>query len=239
MFKSLFGKKEKQAEPPKGGPIPPVLLQLRETLYTSASLDPFVARLQPEAVSTAPWSNFAAANKALKAGDNTTAISQLKEITNTPGLNTRIYLQAWHTLVSLGEQPVESLRGYTQGVVIENHMQHGLDIVAAYADHTARYWNYSGTGVVWDARDPEIDKLIDNLLSVGFEISKRIGIGLRDTPAIPKPEHIHVFIMAYDGSTIGTGGFENLSKDPMGNAAITAGINLMQALIKKQKDSGR
>jgi len=235
MFKSLFGKKDKPAQPPQPAPIPPVLLQLRETLYTNSTLDPFVSRLQPDALSTAPWSNFVAANKALKAGDNASAISQLREITNMPGLDTRTYLQAWHTLVTLGEQPVESLRGYTQGVVIENHMKHGLDIVAAYADHTARYWNYSGTGVVWEARDPEIDKLIDNLLGVGFEISKRIGIGLRDTPLIPKPEHIHIFIMAYDGSTIGTGGYENLAKDPMGNAAITAGINLMQALIKKQK----
>jgi hypothetical protein len=235
MFKSLFGKKEKKVEPPKAASIPPVLLQLRESLYTNASLEPFIARVQVDALSTQPWSNFVAASQALKAGNNSLAIVQLKEIVNTQGLDTRIYLQAWHTLTSLGELPDESLRGCTQGVVIENHMPHGLDIVAAYADHTARYWNFSGSGVVWEARDPEIDNLITNLLNVGFEISKKIGIGLRDTLPVPKMGNIRVFIMSYDGSTFGEGGFEDLSKDPMGNAAISAGINLMQALIKKQK----
>jgi hypothetical protein len=235
MFKSLFGKKEKPAPPPMPAPIPSVLLQLRETLYTNASLEPFLSRVQGD-MSVAPWLHFVTANQALKEGNNTKSIAHLKEIVRTPGYDTRIYLQAWHTLTSLGELPEESLRGRLQGVVIENHMVHGLDIVAAYADHSARYWNYSGTGVVWEARDPEIDKLIDDLFTVGQEISKRIGIGLRDIPAVPNPGCIHIFIMSYDGSTIGTGGFENLSKDPMGNAAIGAGINLMQGLIRKQQE---
>lgn len=235
MFKSLFGKKEKKPEPPQPAPIPPILLQLRQTLYTNASLGPFLSRVQGD-MSVAPWSHFVTANQAQKEGNTAKAIAYLKEIVRTPGYDTRIYLQAWHTLTSLGELPEESLRGRVQGVVIENHMTHGLDIVAAYADHTARYWNYTGTGVVWEARDAEIDKLIDDLFSVGQEISKRIGIGLRDIPAIPNPGCIHVFIMAYDGSTIGTGGFENLSKDPMGNAAISAGVNLMQGLIRKQQE---
>jgi hypothetical protein len=234
MF-SLFGKKDKTVVEKTQGGIPPVLLELRETLYTRASLDPFLARLQDDAKSAFPWSNFFAANQALKDGDKAGAISQLKQVVGTQGLNTRIYLQAWHTLVSLGELPVETLRGYTQGVVIENHMDQGLDIVAAYSDNTARYWNYTGTGIVWDARDPEIDKLVFELLKVGFEITKRIGIGLRDAPPVPEKGYLRIFIMAYDGSAVGEGRFEQLSKDPMGNTAINAGVNLMNGLIKKQR----
>ena len=237
MFSSLFGKKDKkETEKPQGG-IPPVLLQLRETLYTRASLDPYLARVQEDAKSAFPWSNFVAANQAIKDGNNAQAISQLRQIVDTQGVETRIRLQAWHILSSLGEQPVESLRGYTQGVVIENHMDNGLDIVAAYSDNSARYWNYSGSGVIWDARAPEIDKLVFEVLKVGFEISKRIGIGLRDAPSVPEKGFLRIFIMAYDGSTVGEGRFDQLSKDPMGNAAITAGLNLMNGLIKKQKES--
>ena len=234
MF-SLFGKKDKKAVEKTQGGIPPVLLELRETLYTRASLDPFLARLQDDAKSAFPWSHFFAANQALKDGDNAGAISQLKQVVGAQGLNTRIYLQAWHTLVSLGELPVETLRGYTQGVVIENHMDQGLDIVAAYSDNTARYWNYTGTGIVWDARDPEIDKLVFELLKIGFEITKRIGIGLRDTPPVPERGYLRIYIMAYDGSAVGEGRFEQLSKDPMGNTAINAGVNLMNGLMKKQR----
>lgn len=237
MF-SLFKKKDKP-ENPQGG-IPPVLLDLRKTLYSNESLDPFLARKQTDSNSAFPWSNFIAANQALKENNKDKAISQLKEIVGTTqGLETRIRLQAWHTLVSLGELPVETLRGYTQGVVMENHTDKGLDIVAGYVDNSARYWNYAGTGVIWDARDPEIDKLIFNLLSVGFEITKRIGVGLRDTPPVPEKGFIRFFIMAYDGSTVGEGRFDQLSKDPMGRVAIDAGFKLMTALMKKQKDKNQ
>lgn len=233
MF-SLFKKKD-QAQPQ--GEIPPVLLELRKTLYTNASLDPFLARLQDDAESVFPWRNFVTANEAWKEGDKDKAISQLKEIVGTTeGLDTRIRLQAWHTLVSLGELPVETLRGYTQGIVMENHTNKGLDIVAAYADYSARYWNHAGTGVIWDARDREMDQLIFNLLSVGFEITKRIGVGLRDAPPVPEKGRIRFFIMAYDGSTVGEGIYEQLNKDPMGRVAIDAGLKLMTALMKKQKN---
>lgn len=230
MF-SLFGKKK---EEPEANALP-MLLELRESLYTRASLEPFLARVQGDVLSTFPWSNFVAANQALKDGDKAQAINCLKEIAGSQlGLETRIRLQAWHTLVSLGELPVPNLRGYTQGVLIENHTEKGLDITAGFVDNTARYWDHTGAGVVWQARDPQIDKLIFNLLSVGFEITKRIGVGLRDTPPVPEKGNIRIFVMAYDGSTVGEGRFDQLSKDPMGIAAIAAGNNLMKALMAKR-----
>lgn len=236
MF-SLFGKKDKKPQQKPQDVIPPVLLALRETLYSNSSLEPIISRIKDDSKTIFPWSNFVSANQALKDGDNAKAISQLKQIAETQGLNTRIYLQAWHTLVSLGEVPLETLRGYTQGVIVENHMDQGLDIVAAYADYTARYWNYTGTGIVWEARDPEIDKLVFNLLSVGFEITKRIGVGLRDTPPVPQKGYVRIYVMAYDGSTLGEGLYDQLSKDQMGAAAIGAAFNLMTGLIQKQKNS--
>jgi hypothetical protein len=229
-----FFKKKDTVQPSQGG-IPPVLLDLRKTLYTNTSLDPMLARIQEDSKSVFPWRNFVAANEALKEGNTDGAISQLKEIVGAEGLETRIRLQAWHTLVALGEMPVETLRGYTQGVVIENHTAKGLDIVAAYSDYSARYWNHAGGGVIWDARDPDIDQLMVNLLSVGFEITKRIGVGLRDTLPVPPQGNIRVFIMAYDGSTVGEQPYEQLSKDPMGRVAIDAGSKLMKGLMKKQK----
>jgi hypothetical protein len=212
-----------------------MLYDLRETLYTRASLDPFLAWLKEDSKSAFPWSNFFEANEAIKAGDNARAIPLLKQIVEKEGLNTRIYLQAWHTLRSLEEWPPESQRGYLQGVVVENHMDHGLDIVAAYRDYTARYWNYSGTGVVWEARDREIDQLVVGLLAVGDAIMKQIGLGQHETPPVPEKGYLRIYLMAYDGSCFGHGLFEQLSRDKMGNAAIGAAINLMNGLTKKKE----
>lgn len=230
MF-SFFKKKENDSQ----GGIPQVLLELRKTLYTNASLDPLVAGLPDEARSSFPWCNFIAAHEALKQGNKEVAISELTQIAGVEGLEARVRLQIWHTLVSLGVLPVDKLRGYTQGVFIENHTAQGLEIVAGYSDYSARYWNNIGGGVIWDARDPDIDKLIFNLLSAGFEISKRIGVGLRDTLPVPEKGNIRIFIMAYDGSTVGEGPYGQLSKEPMGRVAIDAGAKLIQALKKRQK----
>jgi len=234
MF-SLFGKKDKKkTEPPVTG-THPMLYELRETLYTRASLDPFLARLKEDSKTVFPWSNFFAANEAIKKGDSAGAIALLKQIVEKPELNTRIYLQAWHTLRSLGEWPPESQRGYLQGAVVENHMDHGLDIVAAYRDYTARYWNYSGTGVVWETRDREIDQLVVDMLAVGDAIMKQIGIGQHEPPSVPEKGYLRIYLMAYDGSCFGHGLYDQLSQDKMGNAAIGTAVNLMQGLMNKGK----
>ena len=235
MF-SFFKKKEKAQPKPEDG-IPPVLLALRQTLYSNASLEPLINRSSDESRALFPWSKFPQANEALKKNDQGQAVSLLKQIVDSPGLETRVYLQAWHTLVRLGELPPEPLRGKIQGAVIENHMDQGLDIVAAYADHTARYWNFTGTGIVWEARDPEIDKLIDNLFHVGQEILRRIGIGQRDLLPIPQKGNIRIFLMAYDGTCFGEGGYDNLYSDEMGKYAINAAYALMMELMEKQKQS--
>lgn len=234
MF-SLFGKKDKKEKPQNA--IPPVLLVIRETLYSNASLEPVISRIKEDSKTIFPWSNFVEANQAMKKNDKAKAINLLKQVVDGNGLDTRIYLQAWHTLVSLGELPPESTRGQIRGAVIENHMDHGLDIVAAYADHSARYWNYSGTGIIWDARDPKIDEVIDILLNVGQEIMKRVGIGQRDMLPIPPKGNIRIFLMAYDGSCFGEDLYDRLSQDDMGKYAIKMAYGLMMELIEKQKQS--
>ena len=235
MF-SLFGKKDKSKASQPGGGIQPVILQMRETLYSNASLEPMLNRIKEDAKTNFPWSNFVEADQASKKNDAARAITLLKQIVDTGELNTRIYLQAWHTLMSLGKQPPESLRGVIQGVVVEYNMpDKGLDIVAAYADHTARYWNYSGAGIVWEIRDPEIDKLIDDLLKVGQEIMNRIGAEPRENLPIPTPGKLRIFLMAYNGSSFGEGLYDQLIKDQMGNYAINASYNLMMGLMKMQE----
>jgi hypothetical protein len=234
MF-SLFGKKEKSSTAKPQGGTPSVILQMRETLYSNASLEPMLSRVKDDAKTIFPWSNFFEADQAMKGNDSARAVTLLKQITDVEGLNTRIYLQAWHTLMGLGEQPPESLRGLIQGIVTEYHMDKGLDIVAAYTDHTARYWNYSGAGIVWETRDPEIDKLIDDLLKVGQEIMKRIGIEQRENLPIPTQGKLRIFLMAYDGSSFGEGLYDQLIKDQMGGYAINASYNLMMGLMKMQE----
>jgi hypothetical protein len=90
MF-SLFGKKEKSQKQPVQASIPPVILQLRETLYSNASLEPMLSRVKDGAKTIFPWSNFFEADQALKKNNTTEAIKLLRQIVDTDELNTRIY----------------------------------------------------------------------------------------------------------------------------------------------------
>lgn len=236
MF-SLFKKKDKAGQPKSQDGIPSVLLAMREALYSTSALDPFVSQLKDDSRSLFPWSNFVKAEQAVRKNDKDTAISLLKQVVATEGLETRLYLQAWHSLRGLGELPHESLRGQVQGFIIENHMDQGLDIVAAYADHTARYWNYTGAGIAWDARDLEIDPLIDNLLFAGQEIMKVIGVNQKENLLIPAKGNIRLFVTGYGGSCFGEGPYDQLAQDQIAGYAVNAAYNLMMGLMKKAENN--
>src|SRR5512139_1235882 len=117
MF-SIFKKKDKKEEKSQVG-IPAHLLELRKTLYPSASLDAFLEKVNDPAGSAFPWANFFEASQALKRKEPAKAIDALKQIVEQPGAETRILLQAWHSLAGLGVTPPEPLCGKVQGVVIE------------------------------------------------------------------------------------------------------------------------
>jgi|WetSurMetagenome_2_1015567.scaffolds.fasta_scaffold390124_1 hypothetical protein len=233
MF-SLFKKKDKKEEKPQIG-IPAHLLELRKTLYPRTSLDEFLEKVNDQARLVFPWSKFFEADQALKKNEQAKAIEALRQIVEQPGAETRILLQAWHTLAGLGVTPPEPLCGKVQGVVIEYLMQQGLDIVAGYKDHTARYYNYSGAGVVWEASDPEIDQKVDDLMTVGQAIIDAIGVEHRQPPDVPAPGVIRVYLLSCNGSSFGQGLYDQFSKDKMGGYAIQAGYSLMTALMDKQK----
>ncbi len=236
MF-DLFRRKKKAVAKP--GPKPaaaggaPYVLSLRQVLYSNASLEPFLLYTKPEAFKNFPWSNFDEARQAIKAGDRLEAIGALKEITQAAGLESRILLQAWHTLRSLGEQPPEALAGKILGAVVEYQMPGSLDIVAGYADHTARYWNTAGAGVVWERPDDSLDPFIDRLLAAGQQALDRTGLGEHDCPALPEMGMIRLFLMARGGSCFGYGKYEQLSRDAIGGPLIQEAYRLGEALMKK------
>lgn len=232
---SPSGKKDK-AQPPKSQDgIPSVILEIRETLYSASSLGSFANRIKGDTKPAFPWSNFIKANQALKKRDKAKAIDLLKQIVAADGLGTRLYLQAWHSLRSLGELPPEPVRGQIQGFIMENHMAQGLDLLAAYADHTARYWTYTGAGLVWDTRDPEIDLLIDKLLTAGQEVMEQAEIEQNEDLPVPPKGNIRLFMMSYDGFCFGEGPYMQFIQNPIAGYAISAGNNLIGGLLEKAK----
>ena len=178
-----------------------------------------------------PWLSFVQARDQLNSGDKENSKQTLRRILETANLESRHYLQAWHFLRELGESPSDDEAKRLYGVVVEVTLDEGLDIVAAYADHTARYFNYSGAAVVWERPNESLDQPIDSLLEAGKVVADQIGPWKEARPAAPPKGQVRISMLVPSGLHFGQGPFDALSKDPLGGPVIAAAMQLMQSLI--------
>jgi len=206
---------------------------MRDTLFGDLPLDQWPpSDTNAEAF---PWSAFVAARSALEKGDTADALAEWKAIAADASLEPRHTLQAWHFLRQHGEQPSEDEAKFVLGVVIEVALAEGLDLLAAYPDHSARYYNYSGAGVVWEHPDDSLNDTVDDLLLASNEIVYRIGPHDGGRPGIPPEGHVRLNFLTPSGLHFGQGPMEVLGADEMGGPVIQRGVALMQALIAKSQ----
>jgi hypothetical protein len=182
-----------------------------------------------------PWSSFAAARDALARNDAPAARAKLESVLGTPGLESRHYAQAWHILRKLGVKPPAAEEKRVFGVVLEVSLDQGLDVLAAYEDRTARYFNFSGAGIVWDRPNPSLDAHVDAVLAAARVIAPRIGPWTQPRRPPPPKGHVRLNMLTPAGLCLGEGPLAVLAKDPMGGPLVSAGTRLMQRLVEQKK----
>ena len=181
-----------------------------------------------------PWVSFQEVEKYLESDNTQQAAQLLREIIETPNLESRHYIQACHFLKSLGVDPPDDKAKEVYGVIVEVTMKQGVDIVAAYADHTALYLNYSGAAVIWEHPDDSLKEEIENLLAAGKKIIQNIGPWENERPEVPPEGQARVSMLTPSGLHFGQAPFNALANDEMGGPIVKAATELMQALIKKR-----
>ena len=205
--------------------------EIRDLLFGDRPLDCWpIEKSQSE---QEPWISFAKANDYLKSDNLQKAVDLFKKILAMPDLESRHYLQSWHFLRQAGIYPDSETAKQLLGVVVEVAMPEGLDILAAYSDYTARYFNYSGAGIVWDVPDDSIHKDIDNILSTGRIVISQIGPWEKPRPPAPSKGNARINFLTPSGLHFGQALFETLANDPIGGPVISAAVTLMNNLIKK------
>jgi hypothetical protein len=213
--------KRKPASPPK--------VEARETLFGDMSLEDWLAIGNDGE----GWELFADAKDHLEAGEKEQAAEDLKKVVLHPALESREYLQAWHLLRQLGVWPHVSRAKTLLGVVVEVGLEEGLDIVAVYADKTARYYNFSGAGVTWGRPDASLDREIDGLLSAAAEVVARIGRSYRPRASAPQAGHARINMLTPSGLHFGEGEFTALAGHRLSGPVLTAASTLVQGMIVK------
>lgn len=184
-----------------------------------------------------PWRSFLQAKTERDTEQKAQAIGTLESILARENLETRHYLQAWYFLRQLGAPIPQPKAKEVLGVVVEVGLDQGLDILAAYADRTARYFNYSGAAVVWDRPDDSLDAPIDSLLAAGKVVVEQTEPSRLPRPAAPVKGQVGISLLTPGGLHLGQGTFDAFAQEPAGGAVVVSAARLMKALVEKAKKS--
>ncbi len=207
---------------------------LREALFGDTPLPILLAKMKADALQPEPWATFAEAEKARVSGESVRSIALLQKVLAMPNLESRMYLEAWQALRILGvSAPPEQVKDLL-GVVVEYGLPGGVDLVAAWPDHSARYWNFSGSGVVWERAEGPVTDRIDELLRFCADVFERIGRWTGERPAPPVNGYARINLLTPSGLHFGFGAHSQLDSDPMAGPVLRAALQLMQALMKAQ-----
>ena len=206
---------------------------IRETLFGDMPLDKWPSDGASSEVY--PWSAFVSARSHLAAGRQSDAVACWQQILQHPGLEPRHYLQAWHFLRQRGQPPPPEVAKQILGVVVEVEMPGGLDLLAAYPDHSARCYNYSGAAVIWEHPDSSLDSAVDQLLEASKQVVAKIGPWEKARPAPPPCDQGRLSFLTPSGLHFGQGPMAALARDPLGGRVLQLATVLMRALIAKTK----
>ena len=88
---------------------------------------------------------------------DTSTEAELLQIAEDQAAESRVRLLAAHCLKS---RALQAPKLALHGVIIEVSMDEGLDVLASFADGTARYLNFSERAIVWESPTAESNQLI-------------------------------------------------------------------------------
>lgn len=203
---------------------------MRETLFGDMPLDQWPSH--GEMSDAFPWKTFTTARQHFQTGKQDEAIKLWREILDHSDLESRHHLQAWHFLEQAGYHPPQEKAKQLLGVVVEVAMPKGLDLLAAYSDHSARYYNYSGSGVVWEHPDASLNELIDQLLEASVKTVVQIDPWEKARPSPPPQGSVRLSFLTPAGLHFKQGTMDAISRDQLDGQVFLSAVALMKSLIE-------
>ena len=205
------------------------ITRFKELLFADQPLDQLLLSAAETDFGEGPWTVLSEAGASIRDGKPDEAIQLLLKITAKPDIQTRILLWSWTTLRGLGVLPDSAGASEIKGIVIEVPVSGGIDVLAGYADGTARYINHSGKIIVWDLPDALVLDLIRKLLEcAGILDAPRLS----NSAARSTSEVVRVTLLTCGGNRTLYIPMQSLGSGPI-KQLLSRGGQLMATLIKR------
>lgn len=212
---------------------------LKNLLFADETIETFLRHTKPDSrdVNEEPWRSFDLYIRHSKEGNAEEAKRNLRRVLTLPNVKeTRMRLLVWAALRALGEQPPRDAADEVQGVVCELRTDAGVDMVAAYADGSARLLGVQGAFSIWDApgTNKEMDDLVAALLKTLEPLVKRAPAVDRRALKDVETEHFRVSVLTLGGVHV----VDIYGPDVDGKAnylapTFTASVRLINALTDR------
>lgn len=161
-----------------------------------------------------------------------TSEAALREMVADAGQPSRIRLLASQQLRSRGVPVAHELLG----VIVELGLEGGLDVLAAFKDGTARYFNYTGKVLIWESPSPDSNAIINKLFAESQRIVSQIGLWRKPRKIFPAKGLLRISFLGTDGLYFGEGPIQVMFDDTMSAPAIREATALLQFLTSQQKN---
>lgn len=199
--------------------------ETRDTLYGDVPLEEFAAH-----GTTYPWTSLRDAAHAIKSGDRARATALLRGVATDSSLEARQRLEAWTALRALGVAPSASEGARLEGVVVDVIFATGHETLAAYADKSAVYINYTGKAI-YVAPGAALGPDIDAVLAAGRTALPRIGPFPGPRPAVTGAGTVRVGLLSAQGLAFAQGPLKAISRDRLAGPTFAAAATLLQKMV--------
>lgn len=204
---------------------------MRDLLFGDLPLDNWAAM----GTDVAPWNLFLQASVLMAKGDRDEAIKILHEIIGLRNLESRQYLQAYNVLREYNVPLYNDVIIF--GIIAEVGMEDGWDQVAIYADHSARYINYSGSMIIWEHPDDSLNKQVDEILEIAKGMLKLMGPWNGRRPEAPGNGYARINFLTSHGLHFGQAATNDLFNDQQAAPMMYKMLEMMKTLINKNNNT--
>jgi hypothetical protein len=214
--------------PPASGSFQPYANQAFNTIYNLLFCDNLeLFRSTGNKTSEGAWTTLLAKNPDVKG---------LRAIAEDPHQESRIRLLAYRRLAAIGESVPPKL---LLGVIVEVHLDNGLDTIAAFEDGRIRYINAAEKMAVFEPSPADMRSKLDELLSAARSVIRKIGPWDKERLSPPGKGDIRITFLASDGLYFGQGRFAEMQNEPMARPVIAAALVLVESITHAVASQGR